>query len=218
MKNETLLKFAKKTIIENHKKTTTTKNEFFALENDSWVLKQNSTKGNWEKFKAGEIDDNTMKERAYKRYLDKREKSLNEDLERAEKAINEGSNVEYVSISVDWVRSRTWGYNPHATIDVKDGEGYHTYEGAASGCGYDKRSAATAQALNCSKSIRKLLWELAYKERNGDKTYGYYVFTNPHFEGGVGFSCHRNVLQKMGLNCKVYDERGKHNDYYVFER
>lgn len=46
-----------------------------------------------------------------------------------------------IEIVVDWVKSRTWGSNPHATMWTDNGA---RVEGeTASGCGYDKRSAAT---------------------------------------------------------------------------
>lgn len=218
MKNETLLKFAEKTIKANNKKYTTAKNEFMGLSSDSWVIRDNSTRGMWEKFNAGAIGETEIKTHAYGRYIAKREKDLKKSLENAKDVIENGAEVKNVRVHVDWVRSRTWGFNPHATVNVATVGDYETFEGSASGCGYDKRSAATAQAFNACKALRRLLWEIAYKERNSDKTYGYNVFSAPHFEGGVGFSCHRHIFEKMGFKCEMYDESVKNHDVYYFTK
>lgn len=75
-------------------------------------------------------------------------------LEAADKA---GRLLE-INIQVEWSRSRTWGMNPHAQAwvcfeDEKYGTRSTYGKGSASGCGYDKRSAAVHEALclSCSK-------------------------------------------------------------------
>lgn len=47
-------------------------------------------------------------------------------------------------IEIVWKKNRTWGLNPHATVTL-DGV---TTTGRASGCGYDKASAAVVAALS----------------------------------------------------------------------
>lgn len=73
-------------------------------------------------------------------------------LEDADKA---GKLVE-INIRVEWSRSRMYGSNPHAFAylcyeDEKYGTKTAMGEGRASGCGYDKRSAAVYEAL-CFRS------------------------------------------------------------------
>ena len=218
MKKETLLKFAEKTIKANYKKHATSKKEFFENDANCWVIRDNSTRGTWAKFTAGEITENEIKEHAFKRYTAKREKDLLNDLENARDVIENGEEVKSVRVHVEWVRNKTWGLNPHAVVNVSTVGNYETFEGSASGCGYDKHSAATAQAFNACKALRRLLWEIAYSERNSEKTHGYYVFSRPHFEGGCGFTCHRHILEKMGLKCEMYDESSKIHDFYFFAR
>ena len=47
-------------------------------------------------------------------------------------------------IEIVWKKKPTWGLNPHATVTL-DGV---TSTGRASGCGYDKASAAVVAALS----------------------------------------------------------------------
>ena len=58
-------------------------------------------------------------------------------------------------VSVEWKKSRVWGYNPAVTVDAwtVDTDGAQecaTTTGRASGCGYDKQSTAIAEAFNAS--------------------------------------------------------------------
>lgn len=57
-----------------------------------------------------------------------------------------------VDISVEWRRSATWGMCPTATVDARLSDAGVTIRrdhgsGHASGCGYDKRSAAVDEAM-----------------------------------------------------------------------
>ena len=80
-------------------------------------------------------------------------------------------------VSVEWKKSRMWGYNPHATVDAwtVDADGAQectTTTGRASGCGYDKQSAAIAEAFNASPAILKALYnteERRFKGRESRK-------------------------------------------------
>lgn len=70
---------------------------------------------------------------------------------RLEAADNAGKTIE-INIRVEWSRNRTYGSNPHATVwlcyeDEKYGSNTGMGEGSATGCGYDKRSAAVYEAL-----------------------------------------------------------------------
>lgn len=107
----------------------------------------------------------------------------------------------HIYISVDWVRSQTWGMNPHAEIITDDG----CFSGRASGCGYDKLSAATAQALNQSKSALKLIYnkyeQALRKDPKATKrdAVGYGSgYSKPYYEGGVGFSSHDSIFRNCG--------------------
>ena len=116
------------------------------------------------------------------------------------------------------MRSRTWGSNPHAEIWTNDG--YFT--GSASGCGYDKLSAATAEALNKSDAVLKVLYTLYEKALRKDKkatphnaiAYGA-GYETPYFEGGVGYSCHDTIFRKFGAKVHEWHE-GKMWDSMIY--
>lgn len=165
------------------------------------------------KYKSGELEE----EKAYKRALSRALKELNNNkLKKLNKIelVEKAEDLEYININVDWVYSRTWGYNPKVKVITN----ISIYEGTASGCGYDKESSAVAGAFNQSSEILKVLYTLAEKmlEEVGDGAYyytgcggcvswrnsigygsGYGIL--PYFEGGVGISCFESILNKCGF-------------------
>ena len=80
-----------------------------------------------------------------------------------------------INISVEWHRSAMWGYNPSATITA---ERRRTY-GKASGCGYDKESAAVAEALNANTEALKIIYK--YVDEGGSLPYGARVWAGQGF-------------------------------------
>ena len=133
------------------------------------------------------------------------------------------NTVESISITIEWTKSRTWGNNPKAEALVHYTNPNHSkrYQSESiSGCGYDKESTATAQVLN---QIRPLLKEM-YAAKEAAQTnqrdclgYGSGYCILPSFEGGVGFDCHRIILEKLGY---IYDHpaSGKTFDVYTFRK
>ena len=131
-------------------------------------------------------------------------------------------------ISVEWKKSRVWGYNPHATVDAwtVDSNGVTdctTTTGRASGCGYDKQSAAIAEALNASPVILKVLYNAEERRLKGRESrkqsrrdfigYGSGDSSRPHFFGMCGVS----VFYKIFENCGYTFEKvasGKTFDAY----
>lgn len=120
----------------------------------------------------------------------------------------------YIKLEVEWKRSTMWGYNPSVDMRWKDANGeWHYMEkaGCASGCGYDKHSAAVASALN--KHFKNLLYSIRNK-RTTNKPYGisYYEGSFPSFEGGVGMECYPKIFQWLGFemrhvaNSDTYDK------------
>ncbi len=107
-----------------------------------------------------------------------------------------------ISVSVEWVKSRMWGYNPKVELSIWGGE-FARYYGSASGCGYDKESAAIADALNQCQSIKKALYlvkEQAVNIQNRDIFgYGSGYGILPYFEGGVGADCYRSIFERIGF-------------------
>lgn len=127
-----------------------------------------------------------------------------------------------IEVEIEWRKNPTWGANPHATISAYTD--YHAYRssGTASGCGYDKRSAATASAFNHNTAIQRVAleyWLLCQKNKEkmlygiGDMEY----FHLPNFAGGVGYECHDRILNAMGYKRVSYAD-SKLFDYYKYER
>lgn len=66
-----------------------------------------------------------------------------------------------ISINIEYKRSRTWGWNPTATVTASlDGVRTDTTIGTASGWGYDKLSAAVCEAFSENPLLQTLLlWD-----------------------------------------------------------
>lgn len=191
-------------------------------------LKEYSTSHRWEQYTRGEITREKAVELATKRALKKIEKDTAAELAKLDR-VAQAANLNFISISVDWVRSRTWGYNPH--VEIHTNTGYYT--GTASGCGYDKESVAIAEALNQCDSVLKALYTLKEKGLRAGKSdksktsscgrsngeicgcgAGYGAI--PYFEGGVGASCFWSIFEKCGY--KTSGHHSKHSDFYSVEK
>lgn len=191
-------------------------------------LKEYSTETRWNQYRAGTITREKAVEFATSRALKAIAKDTAATLAKLDR-IAAAPDLNFISISVDWVRSRTWGYNPTAEIRTNAG----TFTGRASGCGYDKESAAIAEALNQCDSVLKVLYTLKENglragqtdesktascgRSNGDICgYGAGYGAVPYFEGGVGASCFWSILKKCGFSTTCH--HGKHSDFYSVER
>ena len=125
-----------------------------------------------------------------------------------------------ISVEVSWKKSRTWGFNP--TVEVW-ADGYTT--GSASGCGYDKESAATAEAFNKSRTFARIAATCAWLDMkeskatgNTARTYGLHAGYNGFtFSGGVGYSCHDAIITRAGyaLTSAVHP---KSSDCYYYKK
>jgi len=195
-------------------------------------LKCYSTAAKWEAYQAGKLTREKAVEIATTRRFRELEKAYRADVEKLESAAA-APDVEGVTIHVEWKRSATWGYNPHAVVIVN---AMNRYEGNASGCGYDKLTAAIGEALNQSAVIRKMLYQAkekalqaGYNPETGKKgyicesnreciAYGAGYGTLPYFEGGVGMSSFEAVFNACGLKMRVCDRGGKQSDYFYFEK
>lgn len=198
-------------------------------------LREYSTPAKWDAYQAGTLSREQAVEIAYKRAEREKEKSYAKKLAKVERAENAAPPVT-VSISVEWKRSSVWGYNPTATVTIYDSNGWAQYTGTASGCGYDKLTAAVGSALNQSAAILNMLYtakEKAYKrskaaaraawkqhgpESNRDAIHygaGYGIL--PYFEGGTGWSSFAGVFAACGY--KITENRGaKTSDFFYIEK
>lgn len=196
----------------------------YIKDNDS-TLERESTAIRWNQYVDGIISREKCIEYATKRINAKYNKSLEKDLEKLESIAN-AEDIKSISVSVVWNRSRTWGYNPTAEIRIETTNRYYYETGTASGCGYDKKSAAVSSALNKIPAALKLLCDL--KEVNAPENiteysnakyiaYGAGYGAIPYYEGGVGYSCFDNIFNIAGFKRVCFNET-KTTDYYYYEK
>lgn len=191
-------------------------------------IKKYSTNYRWSQYKDGKISREKAVELAVVRELKRLEKGIFDELEKLGN-IENARIPRHVSIRTEWVNSRTWGANPHTTVYVQ-GEG--SFEGRASGCGYNKESAAFASAAKSSFALKKILCELkeaALKEGKSDKCktactgidnrevcgYGAGYDPIPVFVGGVGMNSIISIFKRYGY--EVMESHGKRYDSYELE-
>jgi hypothetical protein len=153
-------------------------------------------------------------------YKARRVEEIKKESERTADEINivcAASMPEFIDVTVEWKKSRTWGANPRA--EVRTGENFYESR-SIGGCGYDKESTATAECFNKDAGIKKAALVAMYKNAHLPKNRRYIYGVNffychaPYFEGGCGFSCHRHVLELAGY--KLVNQNGgkMFNTYY----
>lgn len=182
------------------------------------VLRFYLTDGKWNKYKNNELTHEQTQAELKKRIEKYYNKILMEELEKIE-AVEKAENIDNITVAVEWTRSRTWGWNPTANVFTFY---VGTTTGTASGCGYDKQSAAIAEAFNKNNCILKILYELKEKALQENESissheacgYGAGYGALPYFEGGVGVSCFESILNKAGFSCMQV--HGKISDSYNF--
>jgi len=168
-----------------------------------WTLnKRGSYKGDFLK----------QKEKVIKALTNYHKKNLNKKLNLI-KSIEEAKDtlLNPLIITLEWNKSKMWGSNPKAYTN------YGFIGSSIGGCGYDKTSTATAEALNsqltilkalCNKEEERLNKIIISKLSKEDKEkflsrrafigYGsgnYNII--PMFEGGVGVDCHRSIINNI---------------------
>lgn len=115
-----------------------------------------------------------------------------------------------VDISVEFRHSRTWGWNPHATVRA-----WATVtEDSASGYGYNKESSAIAGAMNTNPEIMRILYDHA--ETGEPFLYSVYTFAGlPFFNGECGVSGFRSVFEACGYEWRQIASGRTFNAYTI---
>ena len=112
--------------------------------------------------------------------------------------IAQADDLQCFEVVVTYKKNRMWGWNPYV-IAVINRTG--RYIGRASGCGYDKTSAAIADALNQSDSVLKALYQVknANPEKHNHDCLGYGAGYGilPYFEGGVGVCSFERIFERL---------------------
>ena len=183
-----------------------------AFERES-ALREMLTGNQWEKYTSGTLTREKSLELARNKSAREAKKTADRYRERITAA--EGANPYGGGLLViRWVRNSTWGWNPHAELFF-DGV---TFTGRASGCGYDKASAAMADALNACPAIMRALYAKEDERPDGVTRrewigYGSGYGVLPAFEGGVGVRALCEVLTACGFS--VDCTQGRDESYYI---
>lgn len=200
LKNETVKYFNERT-----------EKETAALYAGDAFAKHNATAKRIEQLNNGVISLEKFNELTAKRIAKMNEKKCTEYLKRIENA-ETAPDFTAGSIYVYWKRSRTWGYHPHAEFYSENNSVIYD---SASGCGYDKLSAAVAGCLNKNVSIMKALYqkedmrliESPETSRRDYIGYGCGSWFIPYFEGGVGQSSLNKVLENCGFRVTWHETK-----------
>lgn len=181
---------------------------------DSWYFRDRMTAAALrivQGMEKGEKLPETAKAKMRGRFHRENEKERAAKLEKLEAAA--AYNLpSFVSVSVEWKKSNMWGYNPTAAVCAEK----RRTEGKASGCGYDKGSAAIASACNVNPEILRILYEHA--EKGGAFPYSVHTFAGlPSFDGGCGVSCFGPVFDACGYTWRNVAS-GKLYDAFTIER
>lgn len=186
-----------------------------------WYYQEKLTKTQIKKYNNNDLTIKQLKEILKNKIIKEYETRKEKELKRIETIKENNQDITTISIYIEWVRSSTWGWNPHATIITNTGE---ITEGRASGYGYDKESASIAEALNKNNSILKLLYnaknkKMTFKNNNNHDLLGYGSGYGvlPYFEGGVGASSLMNIFRKLGYNVTEYHTE-KNNFYTITKK
>jgi hypothetical protein len=116
-------------------------------------------------------------------------------IDREQQAQRDQKPVDRMVITVEWVKSTTWGMNPHASADIYYSDGSRSCDqitARCSGTGYDKLSTVVAEI--CNKTLAYLLWQpntlvlrpygISHYASDRDRPQSRY------YECGVGLSCY----------------------------
>lgn len=176
-----------------------------------WRLKELLTVGQ----KKKQYSLNELKEVLKIRLKKENEKRNENSLQKLQ--FNELPQINELTITVEWKKSKIWGMNPTAESYV-NGIGFVS-SGSISGCGYDKQSTAVANVLNQVPQFMQLMYSFKDKSKNVNLKnhevfgYGSGYGVLPSFEGGVGVSCYDRIFNKIGYKFETLSS-GKTFDVY----
>lgn len=185
---------------------------------DDGRLERESTRTRWDQYQNGKISRDELVAFTTKRIEKYYQKRTAQDLERLEQ-IENAETPEEIVIRVEWKRNSHYGNNPHA--EVTDDHRRWTGSTPVASGGYDKRTAAIADAANQSNRILKILADKKERELQAGKTgenrdlvgYGSGYSAIPKFEGGVGIESYRTMFENCGYEWKDYS--GEKYDLYI---
>lgn len=158
--------------------------------------------------------ESQTKKELIKKMKARTEKQIKDFNEKADRIANT-EIAGYILIRVNWAKNKTWGYNPTANVYTYNNPTTAYFQkhttGRASGCGYDKLSAATAAAFNENDHILKIIYNMWEEAIRTGKTIREFVgygsgCSSPYFDGGVGYSSHRSIFDNAGAKVNIWQE------------
>lgn len=224
VENEKLLKWALSQLQKKTAEAIKKARDFTEDPREHWKDEKELLESWWIKNSFNKRERAKLESMTYDQILDaykaRRVEEIKKKSERAAeeiKAVCAASIPEFIDVTVEWKKNRTWGANPRA--EVRTGESYYISR-SIGGCGYDKESTATAECFNKDTGIKKAALVALYKNAHMPKNRRHINGVNffhchaPYFEGGSGFSCHRHVLELAGY--KLVNQNGgkMFNTYY----
>lgn len=147
------------------------------------------------------------------RYARLQRRRMSDDLEKIE-TVGMSEAPKRITVAVEWHRGHNGECNPTATVIASEPGVSSTY-GRATGCGYDKESAAVARALNQNYAVLRLWYDIA--EIGGKFEYSVSYSDSsplPVMDGGCGMSATIRVFDALGYD--TLQRHGKTFDYYEF--
>lgn len=151
----------------------------------------------------------------YKHY----DKQYKEEIAKLEAVENAPDFTRRLVVSVDWKNNYVWG----KTCTAHTNYGFNG--SCISGCGYCKISTATAEGLNSHLPILKELYKKKermlnltnIKDNNGILGYGSGYGILPSFEKGVGWECHKRILEGLWFSMEHVISTNN-SDVFIIER
>jgi len=159
----------------------------------------------------------------------KRERAKNKEFDKFQSKIisqKEQKEIQSLTITIEWRKSRTWGSNPYASCRIHYKDGTFRYEEkvyTASGYGYDKESTVIAEIFN--DFLRYKLWNRSIEELK-DSPYGISSgewitslenkIEYRRYDGGVGTNCYYDISKFIGGEF-ICVASGKTFDVYKYE-
>lgn len=147
------------------------------------------------------------------------------EIRRLNAIFTEKKEVISLMVDTDWRRGSYGAQQCKAHIRViyKDYSVEEYESSRTGGCGYDKQSTATGEALTQINALMQEFCKAANEAIKAGKSYresigygsGYSIV--PYFEGGVGFSCHQHIMGKLGYKFRHVNWTNK-TDLYEFTK
>jgi hypothetical protein len=194
---------------------------------NKWLVKPLEEKKSFfnKKYKINEEEKiNKYIKKYFEKYLNAELKKLKvvakaEDFKKGDK----------ISLTIEWVKGSMQSNQATAFLSS---EFIQTKSVKTGGCGYDKESTATAQVLNEHLPLLKLMYDMKedYLLKNPTPTenqsninrsllgYGSGCRILPSFEGGVGVSCHENIIKNLGLEWEHLNSTKTTDTYLITKK